>query len=64
MMCIAQVSSLLGHADPGFTLRVHVSVLPADLPDGEALAAAVGLAYGEGGGGTSLFPIPAGLGTR
>lgn len=41
---IAQVSRLLGHADPGFTLRVYVSVLPADLPDGADLAAAVGLA--------------------
>jgi integrase len=40
---IAQVSRLLGHADPGFTLRVYVSVLPTDVPDGEALAAAVGL---------------------
>ncbi len=40
---IAQVSRLLGHADPGFTLRVYVSVLPTDLPDGGALAAAVGL---------------------
>jgi len=41
---IAQVSRLLGHSDPAFTLRVYVSVLPADLPDGEVLAAAVGMA--------------------
>lgn len=40
---IAQVSRLLGHADPSFTFRVYVSVLPTDLPDGEALATAVGL---------------------
>ena len=38
---IAQVSRLLGHADAAFTLRVYISVLPDDLPDGEALAAAV-----------------------
>lgn len=40
---IAQVARLLGHHDPGFTLRVYISVMPADLPSGEALAAAVGL---------------------
>ena len=40
---IAQVSRLLGHTDPAFTLRVYVSVLPSDLPDGATLAAAVGL---------------------
>jgi integrase len=40
---IAQVSRLLGHSDPGFTLRTYISVLPDDLPAGEALAAAVGL---------------------
>ncbi len=40
---IAQVSRLLGHSDPAFTLRVYVTVLPADLPDGQALADAVGL---------------------
>jgi len=40
---IAQVSRLLGHADAGFTLRVYISVLPDDLPDGAELAAAVGL---------------------
>ena len=38
---IAQVSRLLGHADAAFTLRVYISVLPDDLPDGDALAAAV-----------------------
>jgi integrase len=41
---IAQVSRLLGHADPGFTLRTYISVMPADLPPGEALARAMGLA--------------------
>lgn len=40
---IAQVSRLLGHSDPAFTLRVYVHVLPSDLPAGEELAAAVGL---------------------
>lgn len=40
---IAQVARLLGHHDPGFTLRTYISVMPADLPDGAALAAAVGL---------------------
>lgn len=40
---IAQVSRLLGHEDPAFTLRVYVSVLPSDSPSGETLAAAVGL---------------------
>ncbi len=40
---IAQVSRLLGHGDPAFTLRVYVAVLPTDLPDGQALADAVGL---------------------
>lgn len=40
---IAQVARLLGHHDPGFTLRVYISVMPADLPSGEELAAAVGL---------------------
>jgi integrase len=40
---IAQVARLLGHHDPGFTLRVYISVMPADLPSGEVLAAAVGL---------------------
>lgn len=39
---IAQVARLLGHHDPGFTLRTYISVMPADLPDGEALARAVG----------------------
>jgi integrase len=38
---IAQVSRLLGHADAAFTLRVYISVLPDDLPDGDGLAAAV-----------------------
>jgi integrase len=41
---LAAVSRLLGHADAAFTLRVYVHALPSDLPDGEALAAAVGLA--------------------
>jgi integrase len=40
---IAQVSRLLGHHDAGFTLRTYISVLPADLPDGDLLARAVGL---------------------
>lgn len=40
---IAQVAKLLGHSDPGFTLRTYISVMPADLPDGETLARAVGL---------------------
>jgi integrase len=38
---IAQVSHLLGHANAAFTLRVCISVLPGNLPDGNALAAAV-----------------------
>ena len=40
---IAQVSRMLGHSDPGFTLRVYIHVLPSDLPDGEVLRQAVGL---------------------
>lgn len=40
---LAIVSHLLGHADPGFTLRTYVHALPSDLPDGEVLAQAVGL---------------------
>jgi len=40
---IAQVSRLLGHSDPRFTLRVYVNVLPSDLPEGDVLASAVGL---------------------
>ena len=39
---LAVVSRLLGHADPGFTLRVYVHALPSDLPDGDVLAAASG----------------------
>lgn len=42
---IAQ-SRLLGHEDPSFTLRTYIHVLPADLPDGDALARAVGLTDG------------------
>ncbi len=38
-----QVSALLGHADPAFTMRVYCHVLPTDKPGGDALAAAVGL---------------------
>jgi integrase len=41
---IAQVARLLGHHDAAFTLRTYISVLPADLPSGEALAQAVGMA--------------------
>jgi integrase len=41
---IAQVSRLLGHHDPGFTLRTYIHVTPADLPAGDALAEAVGVA--------------------
>ena len=40
---LAVVSRLLGHADPGFTLRTYVHALPSDLPRGEVLAQAVGL---------------------
>jgi integrase len=40
---IAQVSRLLGHHDPGFTLRTYIHVTPADLPAGDALAEAVGV---------------------
>ncbi len=40
---IAQVSKLLGHHDPGFTLRTYIHVLPSDLPAGDELAAAVGM---------------------
>lgn len=40
---LAVVSRILGRSDPGFTLRVYVHALPSDLPDGEALAQAVGL---------------------
>lgn len=40
---IAQVARLLGHHDPGFTLKVYISIMPSDLPSGEELAAAVGL---------------------
>jgi hypothetical protein len=41
---IAQVAKLLGHSDPGFTLRTYTSIMPADLPYGDILARAVGLA--------------------
>lgn len=41
---IAQVARLLGHHDPGFTLRTYITVMPADLPSGGELASAVGLA--------------------
>lgn len=37
------VSKLLGHSDPGFTLRTYISVMPADLPAGEVLARTVGV---------------------
>ena len=37
------VSKLLGHADPAFTLRTYIHVIPSDLPDGRDLAAAIGL---------------------
>jgi integrase len=40
---LAVVARLLGHADAAFTLRVYVHALPSDLPEGDALAAAVGL---------------------
>ena len=40
---IAQVARLLGHEDASFTLRTYIHMLPADLPDGDALAGAVGL---------------------
>jgi hypothetical protein len=32
------------HSDPAFTLRTYISVLPTDLPSGDAVAAAAGLA--------------------
>jgi len=35
--------ALLGHEDPSFTPRTYIHMLPADLPDGDALARAVGL---------------------
>ena len=38
---IAKVARLLGHADPSFTLRTYIHVLPSNLPDGDELAAAV-----------------------
>lgn len=41
---IAQVSKMLGHHDPGFTLARYVHVMPHDLPAGDTLAAAVGMA--------------------
>lgn len=40
---IAQVAKLLGHEDPSFTLRTYIHMLPADLPDGDSLARAIGL---------------------
>jgi integrase len=40
---IAVVSSLLGHANPGFTMKVYVHILTDDLPEGDDLASAVGL---------------------
>ena len=40
---IAVVSSLLGHANPGFTMKVYVHILNDDLPEGDDLASAVGL---------------------
>lgn len=42
-LTIAQVAKLLGHEDPGFTLRTYIHMLPTDLPDGDTLAAAVGM---------------------
>jgi integrase len=42
-LSLAVVSRLLGHTDPGFTLRVYVHALPSDLQDGDVLASAVGL---------------------
>jgi integrase len=42
-VAIAQVARLLGHEDPSFTLRTYIHMLPVDLPDGDALARAVGL---------------------
>ena len=35
---------MLGHHDPGFTLRTYIHVMPSDLPSGDDLATAVGLA--------------------
>ena len=39
---IAVVSRLLGHANPGFTMKVCVHILTDDLPEGDDLASAVG----------------------
>jgi len=33
-----QVQRFLGHADPGFTLRTYVHLLPEDLPSTEFFA--------------------------
>jgi hypothetical protein len=40
---IAQGERLLVHEDPSFTLRTYIHMLPSHLPDGDALARAVGL---------------------
>jgi integrase len=40
-LTVVQVAALLGHADPGLTLRVYAHAMPAHRPSGEALAAAV-----------------------
>ena len=42
-LTVVQVAALLGHADPGITLKVYAHYLPAHRHSGEALAAAVGV---------------------
>ncbi len=40
---VTVVSALLGHSTASFTLSVYVHMLPEDMPDGDALRAAVGI---------------------
>ena len=41
---IAQVARMLGHHDPSITLSTYIHAMPHDLPTGEQVAAAVGVA--------------------
>jgi integrase len=48
-----QVQRFLGHADPGFTLRTYVHLVPEDLPEVEFLT---GITTGEGNNGATRAP--------
>lgn len=51
---IKAVSEYLGHADPGFTLRVYTHVMPSS---GEKARKAMDAAFGEAGRPTNAAPI-------